>query len=133
MDPAALTALRGSAALGAGEFDVSRTGMRFAPDRSMQEQEAPTQRQPGETSRLESTPCAVCGNVYDKAFEIRSGGRSFTFDCLECAIHQLAPECAHCHCRVIGHGTESDGVVFCCAHCARSAGATSARDRVDSH
>jgi hypothetical protein len=76
------------------------------------------------------TPCAVCGNEYDKAFEIRLGGESHTFDSFECAIHRLAPTCATCGCRVVGHGVESGGIVFCCAHCADHAGADGVRDRV---
>jgi hypothetical protein len=75
--------------------------------------------------------CDVCGNRYDKTFEVKYGGRSYTFDCLECAIHQLAPQCAHCRCRVIGHGVEADGAFYCCAHCARAHGQTEARDRVE--
>lgn len=75
--------------------------------------------------------CDVCGNRYDKTFEIRYGGHNYTFDCLECAIHRLAPQCAHCGCRVIGHGVEADGVIYCCAHCTRAHGQTEVRDRVD--
>ena len=40
--------------------------------------------------------CDVCGNDYDKSFEIIKGGESRTFDCFECAIHAMAPKCAHC-------------------------------------
>ena len=40
--------------------------------------------------------CDVCGNDYDKSFEIRRGPVTYTFDCFECAIHRLAPQCAHC-------------------------------------
>ena len=50
--------------------------------------------------------CEVCGNDYDKAFEVSMAGERHTFDCFECAIHALAPTCAHCGCRVIGHGVE---------------------------
>ena len=62
------------------------------------------------------------GNEYPLAFEIHTqdGGRH-VFDSFECAIHQLAPICEHCRCRIVGHGTEVDGHFFCCAHCARSA------------
>ena len=74
--------------------------------------------------------CEVCGNEYDKAFEIRMEGSTHTFDSFECAIHALAPSCDHCGCRVIGHGVESDGRFFCCAHCAQHAGVGEARDRV---
>jgi hypothetical protein len=75
--------------------------------------------------------CDVCGNEYDKAFGIRmADGEAYTFDSFECAISRLAPVCDHCHCRVIGHGVEADGRVFCCAHCAAEEGVTSVADRV---
>ena len=73
--------------------------------------------------------CEVCGNQYDKAIEITMAGESHVFDSFECAIHRLAPECSHCGCRIIGHGVEDDGTMFCCAHCARQRG-VDARDRV---
>ena len=63
--------------------------------------------------------CEVCGNDYARPMEIRLGGKVHTFDSFECAIHRLAPSCAHCDCRVIGHGVEQDGKLFCCDHCAR--------------
>ena len=74
--------------------------------------------------------CEVCGNAYDKSFEVSVGGESHTFDSFECAIHALAPECAHCGCKVIGHGVEDDGRIFCCAHCARKSGVEGVHDRV---
>lgn len=74
--------------------------------------------------------CDVCGNEYDKAFQIVRGGETRTFDSFECAIHAMAPACEHCGCRVIGHGVESDGSIFCCANCAHEAGVTSLADRV---
>jgi nitrite reductase/ring-hydroxylating ferredoxin subunit len=73
--------------------------------------------------------CDVCGNEYDKAMQITVQDRSGTFDSFECAIHALAPECSHCGCKVIGHGVESDGSIFCCAHCAQQAGVTGLTDR----
>jgi hypothetical protein len=75
--------------------------------------------------------CAVCGNDYDKAFQVRAAdGSEHTFDSFECAIHRLAPTCTHCGCRIVGHGIESDGRMFCCAHCAAEVGVTAAADRV---
>ena len=74
--------------------------------------------------------CEACGNDYDKSFEITAAGAKHVFDSFECAIHKLAPVCDHCHCKVIGHGVESNGKFFCCAHCAREAGVDAARDRV---
>ncbi len=74
--------------------------------------------------------CDVCGNNYDKTFEISGAAGSGTFDSFECAIHALAPVCAHCQCRIIGHGIEADGVMFCCAHCAKERGKHGARDRI---
>jgi nitrite reductase/ring-hydroxylating ferredoxin subunit len=73
--------------------------------------------------------CDVCGNDYDKSFMVTAGGRSHTFDSFECAIHALAPECAHCGCKVIGHGVEKDGTVYCCVHCARHEGVSGLKDR----
>lgn len=66
--------------------------------------------------------CEVCGNQYDKCFEVRREGETHVFDSFECAIHALAPTCAHCGCRIIGHGMEADGVFYCCAHCANQHG-----------
>jgi hypothetical protein len=73
--------------------------------------------------------CEVCGNDYDKSFEIVIGGATHVFDSFECAIQALAPRCAHCGCRVIGHGLEKGGQIFCCAHCAATLGAAELRDR----
>lgn len=62
--------------------------------------------------------CECCGNDYDKAFVVEMGGQRYTFDAFECAIHKLAPTCDGCGCRVMGHGVEADGLMYCCAHCA---------------
>ena len=35
--------------------------------------------------------CEVCGNDYDKTFQITLQGKTHTFDSFECAIHALAP------------------------------------------
>lgn len=74
-------------------------------------------------------PCEACGNRYDKSFTVIMNGRSHHFDCFECAIHVLAVPCAHCGCRIIGHGVEEGERIYCCAHCARSMGATEVQDR----
>jgi hypothetical protein len=73
--------------------------------------------------------CEVCGNDYDKAFEVSRGGETHTFDSFECAIQALAPRCDHCDCRVIGHGVEANGSIYCCAHCAAEEGAAGLTDR----
>ena len=75
--------------------------------------------------------CEVCGNEYDKAFEVITGGNHHVFDSFECAIHRLAPSCQHCGCKVIGHGVEAGGQFFCCASCARHLGVDSVRDRTN--
>lgn len=85
--------------------------------------------QPGEFEAHGGTPCEVCGNEYDKPLEIVKNGISHYFDSFECAIFALAPTCAHCNCRIVGHGVESGGKFFCCAHCASKAGVTSLKDR----
>lgn len=73
--------------------------------------------------------CEVCGNEYDKTFQVVMQGMAHTYDSFECAIHALAPVCRHCGCKVIGHGVEADGRIFCCASCARLAGVAAVRDR----
>lgn len=74
--------------------------------------------------------CDTCVNEYDKPIEVSSGGRRHVFDRFECAIQKMAPACAHCQCRIIGHGVESGDDFYCCSHCARSAGHPAATDRV---
>ena len=65
--------------------------------------------------------CEVCGNSYDKAFRVvLSNGEAHAFDSFECAVSRLAPVCAHCKCRVIGHGVEAGARIYCCAHCAKT-------------
>jgi hypothetical protein len=73
--------------------------------------------------------CEVCGNDYDKSFQVVAQGKSHTFDSFECAIHRLAPTCAHCDCRIMGHGVEVGGKMYCCANCARHSGAKGIADR----
>jgi hypothetical protein len=73
--------------------------------------------------------CEVCGNDYDKSFDVVVSGRSHTFDSFECAIHALAPTCAHCECRIIGHGLEAGERFFCCANCAHQSGVRELKDR----
>ncbi|HTI71039.1 MAG TPA: hypothetical protein VMF06_13805 [Candidatus Limnocylindria bacterium] len=66
--------------------------------------------------------CATCGNSYARTFAIVQEGKTYYFDCFECAIQALAPRCARCGCRIIGHGAEEGERIFCCAHCARQEG-----------
>lgn len=75
--------------------------------------------------------CQVCGNEYDKTFTVQQGDRSGEFDSFECAIHAMAPQCEHCGCRIIGHGVEGGGAMYCCAACAEKSGVTGVADRVD--
>jgi hypothetical protein len=71
--------------------------------------------------------CATCGNTYERSFRvIDRSGAEYHFDSIECAAHKLAPACAHCGCRVLGHGLESGGAVYCCGHCERQAQAGNA-------
>jgi hypothetical protein len=74
--------------------------------------------------------CEVCGNEYDKAFHVKYDGEEHVFDSLECAIEKLAPRCQNCGIRILGHGLEDDGNMFCCAHCAKARGETELRDRI---
>ena len=74
--------------------------------------------------------CAHCGNEYDKAFTVTRDGESMDFDSFECAIAEMAPTCEHCSVRIIGHGIEAGGRLFCCAHCAQREGVEGVVDRV---
>jgi hypothetical protein len=74
--------------------------------------------------------CETCGNDYDKTFEVRMNGKAHVFDSFECAIRELAPICRHCGTRIVGHGVESAGQMFCCKHCAEAEGVTGFRDRL---
>ena len=59
--------------------------------------------------------CDMCGNDYDKSFQITSAGKTRTFDGFECAIHMPAPTRLHCNCKVIGHGVEAgDQIIAAC-------------------
>lgn len=73
--------------------------------------------------------CDCCGNDYDKAFTVQtSDGSRHTFDSIECAAHVLAPSCRACGVRILGHGLESHGETYCCAHCVPNEG-TRLQDR----
>ncbi|MFO1341348.1 MAG: hypothetical protein U1F53_24545 [Burkholderiaceae bacterium] len=75
--------------------------------------------------------CSVCGNDYARAFQVTcADGTCYTFDSLECAAHQIAPSCAHCGCRILGHGIEATKAMYCCASCARHAEGAKAVDHV---
>ena len=73
--------------------------------------------------------CDSCGNDYDKSFQVTMRGKAYTFDSFECAIHKLAPACEQCGVRIIGHGLESGGRMFCCDHCAQMKGVKGLKDR----
>lgn len=73
--------------------------------------------------------CHKCGNEYDKSFDIVMDGNTYTFDSFECAIEELAPRCAHCDCKIIGHGVQAGNSIYCCAHCARHDGEDELVDR----
>lgn len=75
--------------------------------------------------------CDSCGNLYEKAFDVTLAGHTYTFDSFECAIFKLAPTCAHCACRIVGHGIEAGGEIFCCAHCSKQEGVSGAVDHVE--
>lgn len=75
--------------------------------------------------------CDTCGNNYDKAFTVTTyAGDQYVFDSIECAAQKLAPNCAHCGVRILGHGLEDDGTFYCCDHCAVQSGVTGLNDRV---
>ena len=74
--------------------------------------------------------CEVCGNDYYLSFEVVTAGTSHVFDSFECAIHKLAPICAHCGCKIVGHGIEANETFYCCANCAKQSGVEGVADHV---
>src|SRR5690606_34138852 len=56
------------------------------------------------TPEVPMARCDVCGNDYEHSFTVQTTRGDGVFDSFECAIHALAPRCAHCSCAVIGHG-----------------------------
>jgi hypothetical protein len=73
--------------------------------------------------------CDACGNDYPRAFQIVTAeGRRLIADSVECAAHLIAPTCAHCGCRILGHGIETADAIYCCAACSRHDGKTGAVD-----
>lgn len=74
--------------------------------------------------------CDNCGNEYESTMKIEMNGKTYEFDCFECAINSLAPHCSHCNTRIIGHGLQDGNFVYCCAHCARLEGRMTVRDNI---
>jgi hypothetical protein len=72
------------------------------------------------------TKCEKCGAHYKNVFQVVMNGETHTFDSFECAIAMLAPACAHCGTKVIGHGVEANDKIFCCNHCAKAVHAAAA-------
>jgi hypothetical protein len=72
----------------------------------------------------------VCGNEYDKAFEVVIEQRAHVFASFERAIHALAPTRAHCGCKIVGHGIEARGTFYRCVNCASAEGVSQVQDRV---
>jgi hypothetical protein len=79
------------------------------------------------------TRCDTCGNEYERCLEIVYGGHLYHFDCFECAIHELAPACESCGCRIIGHGVQCGLQLYCSAHCARAHGVEGVETHVFPH
>lgn len=74
--------------------------------------------------------CEVCGNGYDKTFEILTDGERYVFDSFGGAIQALAPRCENCKVPIIGHGVAGNDHIFCSAHCAEQFGGPSLTDRM---
>ena len=56
-------------------------------------------------------------------------GQTHTFDSFQRAVHALAPTCPHCGVRIVRHGVEQVGDIYCCANCAQEEGASRLQDR----
>jgi len=72
--------------------------------------------------------CETCGNDYARPITVTRGGSAHVYDSFECAIQALAPVCGNCGVRILGHGVENAGDIYCGASCARHAGASGLAD-----
>lgn len=118
----------------AGALLVTRGGRRYvcergtaAPPAVLAGRRAATRER--KEPAMPSAQCKVCGNTYDKPLEITVDGQSGLYDCFECAMHDLAPSCTNCGVRILGHGVEAGGTMFCGAHCAGQQGVQQMQDR----
>jgi hypothetical protein len=57
--------------------------------------------------------CGTCRNDYYTAFVIKVAVGS------EHTLNTFAPRCRHYGTAIIGHGVDANGVMVCCANCAR--------------
>lgn len=63
--------------------------------------------------------CYSCRSKRQNTFRIfLKNGRSFEFDCFECAIRALAPHCQRCGLEVLDRGIEVGESIFCGVPCA---------------
>jgi hypothetical protein len=61
--------------------------------------------------RMVMARCEVCGNDHDNVVDGRRAGETHVFDSFECEIRVLAPSCAHCNCKIMGHGLRSEAAL----------------------
>jgi hypothetical protein len=54
--------------------------------------------------------CEVCGNEYDKPFQVWRNGPLMKFDRIECAIQVMRPACTA---DIMGRGIEVGAEMFC--------------------
>lgn len=73
--------------------------------------------------------CYFCANDYDEAVQSQVEGLDYWIDSFESSNQTLPPQCAACGCQIIGQGVQEGSTLFCCAHCAKGAGANEVRDR----
>ncbi len=74
--------------------------------------------------------CEVCGNDYDKAFEVVLNEQSHTFDSFECAIRALAPVLHPLWLQSNWARRRSRRQHFLLCSCAEHSGAVGTQDRV---
>ena len=65
--------------------------------------------------------CEVCGNEYDKSFEVMVGDQKHVFDSFECAMSAFAPHCGTCGCKLTGQAVVLGDTIYCSYACASGA------------
>jgi len=67
-----------------------------------------------------SAVCEVCGNAGWQCFEVQIGRERHIFDCFECALDVLTPQCAHCETPFVGQGVHVGSTTYCSHDCANA-------------
>ena len=61
--------------------------------------------------------CTICDDQYGRSCRIPADDELHFMDSFECAFYTVAPRCRCCDRRIVDHGIETWGNIFCCTPC----------------